>query len=300
MTHVDLWNDSPASSRECAEDCRCGHGSEEPGRGSGNPYAFRSLRIRDIRVQTEQDATFRLEWPGDEVPPPRSGQFFQVSLPRIGEAPLSVSDAGRDFLEMTIRRVGRVTEGIFACRPGDALFLRGPYGNGFDHRDFRGRHLVVAAGGTGLAPVKGLISHFASRAGEVTRLDVLAGFKTPGDVLFREELEVWKKGAAVRVTVDRGTTDWTGPVGVITTLVPELAFPDPENLTVVVVGPPLMMKFTVLAFLDRGVPLGRIRVSLERRMSCGIGKCGHCKIMDRYVCLDGPVFGAAEALALED
>jgi anaerobic sulfite reductase subunit B len=261
-----------------------------------NPYVPLPAEILSVRPETSIDFTYRLAWPHQ----PQPGQFFEVSVPGLGEAPISVCDFGQGYIEMTIRKVGRVTDGIFALSAGDRLFLRGPYGRGFPLERLRHRHLIIAAGGTGLAPVRSVISHFAYGDGRTKAMDVLLGFKTTGDVLFADDINRWSQTVRVEVTVDRPDEGWQGHSGVITTLVPKLDIPDLASVEAVVVGPPMMMKFTVLALLDRGIPEDRIWVSYERRMSCGIGKCGHCKINDRYVCLDGPVFNLSEARWLMD
>lgn len=263
-----------------------------------NPYLPQPSTILDIRPQTEIDYTYRLEW--NNQPVPESGQFMEVSVPRLGEAPISISDFGDGYLEMTIRKVGHVTDGIFALQPGDKLFLRGPYGRGFPIENFIGKHLVVMAGGTGLAPVKSVIRHYAANRSMLTGFDLLLGFKTPSDILFKDEIADWKNQLDVYLTVDNPDDEWTGHTGVITKLVPSLDLNPLDDVQVVVVGPPLMMKFAVLAMLERGLKDEQIWVSYERRMSCGLGKCGHCKIQDRYVCVDGPVFNLSEARWLVD
>jgi anaerobic sulfite reductase subunit B len=187
--------------------------------------------------------------------------------------------------------------------PGGQLFVRGPYGRPFPADTFAGTHTVIAAGGTGLAPVKGLIQELLARRGNQdgpVRLDLLLGFRTPADILFRDDIAVWTEQTGVSVTVDRAAEQWDGHVGVITTLIPDLTFLSGTPRRVVVVGPPLMMKYTVAAFLERGIDESDILVSYERRMSCGVGKCGHCKINDTYVCVDGPVFNYADAQWLMD
>jgi anaerobic sulfite reductase subunit B len=180
------------------------------------------------------------------------------------------------------------------------MHVRGPYGNGWPVAEFEGRHLIIAAGGTGLAPVRSFLRHFAAHPAKLRRLDLLAGFKSPADVLFRDELAAWAKSAGVTLTVDKGGDGWTGNVGLITKFVPALEIPDLEAAAVVVVGPPVMMKFTAMEFLRRGIPEERLWLSFERKMQCGIGKCGHCKIDETYVCLEGPVFPYAKAKRLLD
>lgn len=263
-------------------------------------YLPREADILAIHAETEIDRTYRLRWNGDA---PRPGQFFQVSVLRVGEAPISASGWGEGWVELTIRNVGRVTDAVFALGVGDRLHLRGPYGKPFPVADYVGKPVIVAAGGTGLAPVRGLIRQLVRTCGAVTgpaTVRILAGFKSPGDLLFHADLAEWASTVPVTVTVDRGTPDWQGHVGVITTLIPRLDIPDPAGTQVVVVGPPLMMKYTVAAFLERGIASENLWVSYERRMSCGLGKCGHCKIMDSYVCVDGPVYRYADAQWLMD
>lgn len=258
---------------------------------SSNPYFPRPVKVLEIRRETEIDYTYRVAWPER----PRPGQFFEVSIPRYGEAPISVSDCGDGYMDMTIRSVGLVTDGIFELNAGDILYMRGPYGNGFDVDMFAGKNLVIAAGGTGLAPVKGVINHFTEHRDTLQNFDILLGFKSPEDILFGDQLPVWSERANVLLTVDRAGEDWDGEVGLITKLIERMETAKLTDSEIVIVGPPMMMKFSVRAFLEKGINKERVWVSYERRMSCGIGKCGHCKIGDRYVCLDGPVFNLSEA-----
>ena len=263
---------------------------------SRNPYQTFPVEILAIRPETEIDWTFRVAWNR----PVLGGQFLELSLPGIGEGPISVSDFGDGWLDLTIRRVGILTNAIHALKAGDSLQVRGPYGNGWPLAEFAGRHLIVAAGGTGLAPVKSVVRTFAEHPEKASRFDLLAGFKSPADILFREELAAWSRSARVSVTVDKGDAAWTGSVGLITAFIPPLEIPDLSNVAVLVVGPPPMMKFSAIEFLRRGIPEERLWLSFERRMQCGIGKCGHCKIDETYVCLEGPVFPYTKAEQLLD
>ncbi|MCX7920897.1 MAG: anaerobic sulfite reductase subunit AsrB [Clostridia bacterium] len=261
-----------------------------------NPYLPQKMRILDVYPQTDIDITYKVEC---DIKP-ENGQFVQVSLPRIGEVPISVSDFGDGYMEMTIRKVGKVTNEIYNLQKGDNLFLRGPYGKGFPIENYRGKHLIIAAGGTGLAPVKSVINYFYRNAHEVKNFDILAGFKTPQDILFKDEIDLWRSKFNVLLTVDNANEGWEGHLGLITKYVPEIEIRDLENVEVVIVGPPIMMKFTAQEFLKLGVPKHKIWVSFERNMSCAIGKCGHCKIDETYVCLEGPVFNYTKAEKLID
>jgi anaerobic sulfite reductase subunit B len=226
------------------------------------------------------------------------GQFFQVSVPGAGEAPISISEYREGHLFMTIRRVGRVTDVIFNLKAGDNLFLRGSYGNGFLTESFLNRPVTVIAGGTGLAPVRGLIERLSVKQPE--SLELLVGFKSMGDRLFLETLENWEKRFKALVTLDKGEAGWSGMTGLVTTHMDQLSFEDKHERQYVVVGPPIMMKFVVMELLKRQVSEENIVVSFERNMSCGIGKCGHCKIDETYVCLEGPVFNYTKAKHLID
>jgi anaerobic sulfite reductase subunit B len=261
-----------------------------------NEYLPFPSEIVELVKQTDTEYTFRMSYTG----PVKPGQFFEVSIPRVGEAPISVSGIGEGTVDLTIRKVGAVTGHIFECRPGDALFMRGPYGNGFDMGDYRHRELVIIAGGTGVSPVRGVAEYFFRHPGEIKGLTVVAGFKTPKDILFLDDFTRWKTGARIILTVDSAAGDTAYPVGLVTGYIPALEIGDPKEAAAIVVGPPAMMRFSTQGLLDRGFQESHIWVSYERKMCCGIGKCGHCRINDIYVCVDGPVFLLSRTKALFD
>lgn len=265
---------------------------------STNEYIPFVSKIVDVIKHTDKEYTFRMEFDGDVKP----GQFFEVSLPKFGEAPISVSgiDKENKLIDLTIRKVGKVTNEIFENYIGDSLFLRGPYGNGFDINEYKGKELIIVAGGTGLSPVKGVIDYFASHSEECDGLTVVAGFKTPSDILFFDDQARWKKTANVVLTVDCDPKDFVCQVGMVTEHLPKLNYKDKSKAVAIVVGPPMMMHFTTLQLIEIGFKEENIWVSQERKMCCGIGKCGHCKINDTYICLDGPVFRYTEGKFLMD
>ena len=263
-----------------------------------NEYIPQLSTIREVIKHTEQEYTFRMEFDNAEKVKP--GQFFEVSIPKFGEAPISVSGIGQGTVDFTIRRVGKVTNEVFENYVGDSLFIRGPYGNGFELDNYRGKELVVVAGGTGLSPVRGVIDHFARNMDEVVNTTVIAGFKSPGDVLFKEDFDFWEPRIHVIKTVDTAPEGYEGPVGMVTKYIPDLKFQNIENTAFICVGPPVMIKFTVMEILKLGVPEENIWVSNERKMCCGLGKCGHCKIGSTYICLDGPVFNYVDGKNLID
>lgn len=251
-----------------------------------NTYVSFWSEIREVIPHTKAEYTFRMAYKGNVRP----GQFFEISLPKYGEAPISVSGIDTDTIDFTIRKVGRVTDAVFEHWTGDRLLLRGPYGNGFDVSIYKGKELVIVAGGTGISPVRGVIEHFCHHPDEVKSLKLIAGFKTPNDMLFRDDFIRWRERLDVTLTADDNLCDDTCLMGLVTEYIPRLEIEDFSNAAAVVVGPPAMMRFSVKALLTRGFIEKNIWVSHERKMCCGVGKCGHCKIDDKYVCLDGPVF----------
>lgn len=261
-----------------------------------NEYMPFISEILEVIKHTEIEYTFRMAFNGEVKP----GQFFEVSIPKYGEAPISVSGIGKGYVDLTIRRVGVVTDEIFNNYVGDKLFLRGPYGNGFDIENYKNKEVIVVAGGTGLSPVKGIVDYFSENPSHAKGFTLISGFKSPVDILFKEDMKTWENNMNLIVSVDGAEEGYTGKVGLVTKYVPELEIKDIDTVQVVVVGPPMMMKFTVLEFLKRGIKEENIWISQERKMCCGIGKCGHCRIDDTYICLDGPVFNYSVGKSLID
>ncbi len=221
------------------------------------------------------------------------GQFAEVSVAGIGEAPISICSSptqGKAF-ELTVRSVGTVTNYLKGLKAGDRVGIRGPFGNHFDYDAMKGQDVLFVAGGLGLAPTRSLIRYVLDKRKDFGKVTILFGAREPKWLLFRGEVEEWAKrgDCNVLVTVDRGDPNWKGNVGVITRLFNKIEM-DPTKTWAVIVGPPIMFKFTVLEALAEGVPEHRIICSLERHMKCGVAKCGHCQIRGVYVCRDGPVF----------
>ncbi len=263
---------------------------------SRNEYVPFLSEILSVKKHTEIEYTFRMSYEGEVRP----GQFFEVSIPKFGEAPISVSGIGEGYVELTIRRVGKVTNEIFEKYEGETLFLRGPYGNGFDVENFKGKELVIVAGGTGVSPVRGVISYFANHPEERKSETIITGFKSEKDILFREDFLEWRDKMNVILTLDAGEETAEHRIGLVTAFIPGLEFEKLEDAAAIVVGPPAMMRFSVKALLDRGLKEEQIWISQERKMCCGLGKCGHCRIGEKYVCLDGPVFNYSEGKNLID
>ncbi len=221
------------------------------------------------------------------------GQFIQLSIFGIGEAPISISSSpfNKSTIGICVRKVGDVTNAIHKLEAGSLLGIRGPLGHGFPVEDMKGKDLVFVAGGLGLAPLRSLIKYVFERRDDFARIIILYGAKSPEEILFVEELELWKKRKDVElgITVDKPDESWTGNSGVITRLIPHLRL-ESENTYALIVGPPVMYKYVLLELQMKQIPEDQIIMSLERRMKCGIGKCGHCQINGVYVCLEGPEF----------
>lgn len=221
------------------------------------------------------------------------GQFTMLYAFGHGEVPISISgDPARpDRLVHTIRRVGKVTRPLVAAKPGTSLGVRGPYGRGWPLEEAEGDDVVVVGGGIGLAPLRPLIYRLLARREHYTRVTVLVGARSPADLLFVDELHAWRGrfDLEVEVTVDRADAGWHGPVGVVTRLLERAEF-EPEHTSVFTCGPEVMMRFVVQTALREGVDPGRIHLSMERNMKCGLGLCGHCQWGADILCTTGPVY----------
>ncbi len=261
-----------------------------------NTYMPNKSEILKITKLTDIEYTFRMAFDGEVKP----GQFFEVSIPKYGECPISISEIGDGYLDFTIRRVGKVTDEIHKFEVGDSFFIRGPYGNGFDLANFENKELIVVSGGSGIAPVKPIIDYAVENKEFTKDFNLIAGFKSPEDILFRDNIEKWIKDSKITLTVDKAEEEYKGNTGLVTEYVDSIKIEDIKEAVVVVVGPPMMMKFTVQAFLKRGILEKNVWVSYERKMHCGLGKCGHCKMDDTYICVEGPVFNFEKAKELFD
>ncbi len=264
----------------------------EKGAKAPSPYVPRMARITEAAQMTETERFFRLKMEGEPLRY-EPGQFVGVTVFGVGEAPISICSSptqGEEF-ELTVRTIGMVTSKLMACKAGDRVGIRGPFGNRFDYEAMKGQDLLVVGAGLGLAPTRSLIRYALDKRRDFGKVIILIGAREPKWLLFRSEIEAWTKRSDVQtlVTVDRADKDWKGKVGVVTRLFSELEL-DPAQTWAVVVGPPIMFKFTVLEALAEGIPEHRIICSLERHMKCGVGKCGHCQIRGVYVCREGPVF----------
>jgi len=269
-----------------------------------SPYAPRVGRVDEMKRFTEKEMFFRFSFPDGGGIQYKCGQFMEVGVFGFGEAPISISSAPgrRDNLEMCIRAVGDVTNALHRLSVGDTVGMRGPFGNGFDMDAVAGKDLLFVAGGLGLVPCRSFILEALEHRDRFNRVTILYGARSPNDLLYKDDLAAWAKrgNCEFLVTVDRGDDSWKGNTGVITTLFRKMSRVDPGNTAAFIIGPPIMFKFAVLEALAMGMRKNNIYCSLERRMKCGLGKCGHCQIRNVYVCQEGPIFSYAEVMRLRE
>lgn len=250
------------------------------------PYVVR-------RRSRETADTWTLEIAPHEGPPidPKPGQFAMLSAFGVGEVPISLSGRGRGgSLVHTIRDLGAVTAELCQTGRGDMVGVRGPFGTEWPLDAALGADVLLVAGGLGLAPLRPAVEALLERRDSYGRLVLLYGARTPDDLLYREQLDLWREaGFDVQLTVDAGTPSWRDRVGVVGKLVESAEF-DPASAVALVCGPEVMIRFTVAALAESGISDNRLYVSLERNMKCGTGHCGHCQLGPMLVCRDGPVF----------
>jgi NAD(P)H-flavin reductase len=251
-------------------------------------------RVLSRSRETTDTWTLELEPLADCIRP-RAGQFDMLYAFGVGEVPISTSGdhEGSGPLTHTIREVGAVTRALCAAEPGAVVGVRGPFGTEWPLAEAAGGDLLVVAGGIGLAPLRPAVRHALERRDDYGAVSVLVGARTPQDLLYVAELERWRArlDVEVDVTVDAAAAGWDGRVGLVTTLIPGAVI-DPATASALVCGPEVMMTFVVRALVDRGVPLERIWVSMERNMRCAVGHCGHCQLGPTLICRDGAVFPA--------
>ena len=226
-----------------------------------------------------------------------SGQFGEYSVFGVGEAPFCISSSPtrRDHLEFALQRVGKVTNALYRLGVGAEIGFRGPYGNSFPLDLLQGKNLVFIGGGIGLAPLRSLIWNVIDNRDKYRNIDIIYGARSPADLCFGYDLDAWDKDKAVNMitTVDRGDEDWKGRVGLVPHVLEQVA-PTADNAVAIVCGPPIMIRFTFPVLVKLGFTPEQMITTLEKRMKCGIGKCGRCNIGNIYVCRDGPVFTYAE------
>jgi NAD(P)H-flavin reductase len=258
-----------------------------------NVYRPITAEILEVVTETPTIKTFVVE-PKEDIGF-KAGEFMEVTVPGLGEAPFtpSSSPSVKEKIDFTIMKVGKVTDAIHDMKSGDMVGLRGPFGKGYPLDAWKGKEILIVGGGVGGAPLRALFLALVERLDDFKKILYCYGARTPQDLVYKNQiLDEWQKidpkKVEIRVTVDEGDATWKGNVGVVTTVVKDLGL-DLSNSIAVVCGPPIMMKFATFKCVELGYPDKALYLSMEKNMSCGIGKCGHCMLGQYMVCKDGPV-----------
>jgi len=252
-----------------------------------------SVKIRFQNAEQQKKFSFQV------------GQFGLYSVFGVGEATFNICSSSnwKDFIEFCFRKTGRVTEAMWAVEPGDTIGFRGPYGNSYPMKEWEGKDLVFVGGGIAMPPIRCAIWYALENRKKYGKITIVYGARTVGDLVFRDDLTKWAKEPNVEVlqTVDPGgeTPDWKGKIGFVPKILEEANF-DAKNAAALVVGPPIMIKFSLPVLEKAGMKNADIYTSLENRMKCGVGKCGRCNCGPVYVCKEGPVFNLEQMKTLPD
>jgi sulfite reductase subunit B len=257
-----------------------------------NPYSYIEAEILDVIEESPTIKTFRLKPKADIGF--RAGQFMDVTIPGVGEAPFTPSSNHdvKEYLDFTIMKAGRVTNLLHGMKKGEVVGLRGPYGKGYPLDIFKGKDIFIVGGGVGLAPLRALLYALFNEVDDYNKIILKYGSRSPKDIIYKSEIDTWRdrgKNVSLEVSCDTGDDTWKGNVGLVTTILKDLDI-NMANAVSIVCGPPIMMKFVTFKILDLGFKDTQVYLSMEKNMSCGIGKCGHCRIGPYYACKDGPVF----------
>ncbi|MFK5986959.1 MAG: FAD/NAD(P)-binding protein [Pseudomonadota bacterium] len=269
---------------------------------AANIFLPKEARILKLRSPTPQERHFTLQYADGSKIQFEPGQILEVSLFGYGEIPIGLasSPTRNNSFDIVVRTVGRVSTAINKLQQGDSLYIRGPYGNGFKLDKLRNHPILIIAGGIGLCPTRSLIQYILDRREEFKGFTLFYGARAPSQQLFINDLHNWRANKQINFfeTVDQADDLWQGHIGVITNLFKQTTIS--ADTRVVICGPPIMFKFVIQQLDKIGIAADNIYVDLERRMKCAIGKCGHCQINDKYVCLDGPVFALSDIADLEE
>jgi len=260
-------------------------------------YQAKRYKITDVVEQTGDNIMLRIKTRLN----PKPGEFVEVSIPGIGEVPISSASYNNKVLDLNIRIVGNVTEAISKLKKGDKIHLRGPYGKGYPIDELKGKNLILIAGGCGLAPLRGIIEYIDQHRLDYREIYLFFGFRSPDDVLFKDEIREWEEVYHMNLSVDEamGENPFNCPVGFVTGILEKAELPV-NNTEVLMCGPHVMMEKSIRILENKGFHDNKIWVSFERHMKCTTGKCGHCMINGMYVCIDGPVFRYDEVKGVDE
>lgn len=253
-----------------------------------NPYLPKPYKVREYFRETPDTFTITIDMKVQHDP----GQFVQVSVPGIGEAPISICSDSRKYLKLNIRQVGNVTNALSKLKKGDTVLVRGPYGHGYPMKELSGNNLIIIGGGCGVAPLKGIIDYVEHHRTDYKDVHLFLGYRSPNDIIFTREIDEWKNKYQLQVSVDQnphGEFCYDGKTGYVTEVL-KAANILPTSSVAFICGPPVMMKFVIDILKTKGFHDDQIFISAERLMYCAIGVCSHCMIRGKYACKDGPVF----------
>ncbi|NQT46885.1 MAG: FAD/NAD(P)-binding protein [Candidatus Omnitrophica bacterium] len=265
-----------------------------------NIYLPHPARIIEVKQETPDIKTFKLKFDDEAIGRSfdyKPGQFVEASVSGEGEATFCVSNSPtrKGSIECSVKKMGKVTQGLHELDVGDPVGLRGPYGNGFPVEEMKGKNLVFIAGGIGLAPLRSLINYCLDKRADYKTITIINGARSSKDLVYKDEYKVWEKAkdTHLHLTVDYQEENWTCMVGMVPKILEEVK-PTCENSIAIICGPPIMIKFTMPVLMKLGFCGPAIITTLEMKMKCGVGKCGRCNIGSRYICKDGPVFNYAQ------
>lgn len=264
-------------------------------------------RITRIERLSPTEKVFKIVFDDEEIKNKfefKPGQFVELTVFGLGEAPFSIisNPKNRDFLKLCIRDVGGVSRALHNMEEGEKVGIRGPFGNGyFPYEKMKNQNVLLIAGGLGLAPLMSLIRYILHYREDYKEIMVIYGAVNPESILFKNEIQYWSNRGDILLclSVDNPDDKWTGEIGICTKLIPRVIFP-PDNTYVAVAGPPAMYKYVVYELEKKKYKPENIFLSLERRMECGVGKCNHCHVGNKLVCVDGPVFSLWEIRNLKE
>jgi NAD(P)H-flavin reductase len=259
------------------------------------PKPARLISIKEEVAGARAIKTFRTQFVNGNSFSHRCGQCAMLSVFGKGEAMISISSSPlqKEYLQFSILKTGRVTSALHEMVEGDTIGIRGPYGNSFPIDEWKGKNLLFIGGGIGLAPIWSVLQTALGKKEDYGNLTLFYGSRTSKDQVFSEELKELKNKMTVHLSVDVEEPGWQEFVGFVPANIKDKA-PNPENTITVTCGPPIMIKFAILALKELGFKDEQLYTTVENKMKCGIGKCGRCNIGPHYVCKDGPVYSWAE------
>jgi sulfite reductase subunit B len=270
--------------------------------GKDNIFLPQPAEILEAKMMTKTEKHFTLKLKDGSVLNYEPGQIVEAGLPGYGEIPLGLasSPTNTKSFDLVVRKVGKVSSALLNLEKGNTMYIRGPLGKGFPVKEFEGHDVLVVAGGIGLCPTRSMIKYILDKRKDFKEFKLFFGARNPQEQLFHDDLKEFRKSNNIEYheTVDKGDDSWKGNVGVITTLFKNVKL-EPDT-KVIICGPPVMYKFVIQELEKFKIPQSNVYVDLERRMKCGVGKCGHCQINNKYVCIDGPVFRYSDIVHLEE